>query len=177
MVGRIRVLSYIGRSEDALAGANELLEVQPPDAYYWRAWNRNQLDQLDDAWSDIAEAERIWTNSEVAKLAGVIAYRRHELDVAREEFDKARTLNPSDCDAQFYLGGVQAELKGWQPSSDAYLEASACLLDLRAGLVRDLATIAASSASEERKARQTASREQKIALADVVATLAARHKN
>jgi tetratricopeptide (TPR) repeat protein len=166
MVGRVRALSYLGRYQEAIAAANELVPTTPADGYYWRAWNRNQLDEIDVAWADIVEAERVWSNSEVAKLAGVIAYRRHELEVARGKFETAARLNPSDCDAHFYLGGVQAELKGWRASANAYTEATACLADLRVSLVRDLATIAASTASEERKARQTASRQQKIELAD-----------
>ncbi len=166
MVGRVRALSYLGRYADAVDGANGLLETMPADGYFWRAWNKNQLEQIDEAWSDVRHAERLWVNSEVAKLAGVIAYRRRELDVARDRFETAGLLNASDCESHFYLGGVRAELRSWTPSEEAYLLAESCLERSRMRLVEEVAAIQTSNAPEDRKARRVASRQQKIATAD-----------
>jgi tetratricopeptide (TPR) repeat protein len=166
MVGRVRALSYLERSAEALAAADQLLPELPADAYYWRAWNRNQLGELDQAWQDILAAERVRVTNIVAKLAGLIAYRREERETARGRFETAIRLDASDCDSHFYLGGVRAELKIWAGSADAYLVAASCLGGLRARLVAEIAEIEASNATADRKTRRIASRRERITAAD-----------
>ena len=166
LVGRVRALSNLQRYEEALAGTDAFVNELPSDGYYWRAWNENQLERLDQAWADVESAGRYGVTAEIAKLAGVIAYRRHELDVARDRFATARRLDANDCDSHFYLGGVQAELKAWAPSAEAYVVASSCLEGLRRRLVNEITAIQTSDRAPDRKARQVASREQRIALAD-----------
>ena len=166
LVGRVRALSYLDRNTEAIAGTDAFVGVLPGDAYYFRAWNKNQLAQLDDAWRDVLEAERYGVTADVAKLAGVVAYRRRELDIARDRFEKARRLNAEDCDSHFYLGGVQAELKAWAPSADAYVTATGCLEGARTSLLEEIEKIEASDKPADRKARQIASRQQRIALAE-----------
>ena len=166
MVGRVRALSYLDRPVEAIAAADLLLSDLPADAYYWRAWNKNQLGEFEPAWRDILAAENLGVTNPVAKLAGVIAYRRQELEVARGRFEIATRLDRDDCDSHFFLGGVRAELKTWDGSADAYLTAAGCLTNMRTRLVADIAAIEASESPAERKARRIASRQQKIALVD-----------
>ncbi len=166
MLGRVRALTYLDRSVEAIAAADLLLKDLPADAYYWRSYNKNQLEQYDAAWSDILAAEELGVTNPVAKLAGVIAYRRQELEVARGRFETATRLDVDDCDSHFFLGGVRAELRGWTESAGAYLTAVSCLAGLRSRLVIDIGAIEARAGDAERKARRIASRQQKIALID-----------
>src|SRR5262249_55573970 len=100
LLGKVRTLTYLGRHLDAIAMTDVLLKERwfLGDAYYWRALNEADLERLDDAWADVQSAGKLWVNAEVAKLAGLIAYRRRELDVARTKFDEAHRLNRGDCE-------------------------------------------------------------------------------
>jgi tetratricopeptide (TPR) repeat protein len=158
LIGRIRALSYLGRADEAIGAADALVDALPGDAYFWRAWNKNQLHELDEAWADVQRAEALWVSSEVAKLAGVIAYGRGELPVARDRFQTATRLRPEDCESQFYLGGVHAELREWGPSADVYLLASRCMEAERATLETQIAALQASNGEPVRVARQIANR-------------------
>ncbi|HKT81269.1 MAG TPA: tetratricopeptide repeat protein [Vicinamibacterales bacterium] len=158
LLGRVRALSYLGRADEAIAAANEFLPTLPSDAYYWRAWNKNQLNDIEGAWADVVQAEAIRVTNETAKLAGVIAYRRTQLATARDRFQAATRINPNDCESHFYLGGVEAELKAWTPSADAYLLASSCMEAERGGLERQIAALEASDGDPVRVARQLANR-------------------
>ena len=57
------------------------------------------------------QAERLWVNADVSKLAGIVAMKRGELATARGRFESARGLNPADCETLVYLGGVHADLR------------------------------------------------------------------
>jgi tetratricopeptide (TPR) repeat protein len=68
------------------------------------ALNENQLGQLDQAWDDIEAAAKLLINAEVPKLAGIIAYRRQQLDVSRAKFRSlvsaiAMTARPASTSA------------------------------------------------------------------------------
>jgi tetratricopeptide (TPR) repeat protein len=168
MIGRVRALSYLGRYADAIAGANSLLASQrlPGEAYYWRAWNEVYLDLVGDAWRDVEQARRLWVNAEVEKLAGIVAYKRKQLDMARSRFEAARTLRGRDCETLFDLGTVHAELGAWRSSVSVLVDAASCLETSRSALATEIPEIRSSQASAERKARQIARREQEIATAD-----------
>ena len=80
--------TYAGRYTEAIATLDRLLALERwlvGDARYWRAVNENQLEQLDVAWDDVELAAKLMRNAAVPKLAGIIAYKRHQLDVARCE--------------------------------------------------------------------------------------------
>ena len=85
LLGRVEALSYLARYDDAIAAATTLLQAQafPGEAYYWRAWNQLRVPRLEESWADVQLAERLWVNADVSKLAGIIAYQRHELEVAK----------------------------------------------------------------------------------------------
>src|SRR6185436_13556821 len=85
LVGRIQALTYLGRYEQAIAATDVLLAERwnPGTARYWRAFNELQLRRLEEAWADVEESAKLLINAAVPKLAGLIAYRRQQLDVAR----------------------------------------------------------------------------------------------
>jgi tetratricopeptide (TPR) repeat protein len=164
MFGRLRALSYLDRHEDAIAAADAMLESHwyGGDALYWRAWNDLQLERTDQAWADIQSASELLITADVAKLAGIIAYQRHELDVSRAKFEAGRRMNDGDCEIGFYLGLVNAELRLWQPTVDVFVATAICLEESRRQLTQEIATLKASSAPEDRKAKKIARRERQL---------------
>jgi tetratricopeptide (TPR) repeat protein len=166
-LGRVRALSYLERHDAAFAAIDEMLNaavrVFPGEAYYWRAWNHAKLSNLDEAWTAIEQAGALWVNSEVAKLAGLIAYQRGQLEVALTRFQSARKLNPGDCEVLFNIGSIQVESRSWAPGADTFQGTASCLENARASLTDEIAQITASDTTPERKARQIAKRQEMIA--------------
>jgi len=165
MLGRIRALTYLGRSVDAIETADRLIAERwfVGDARYWRALNESELERNDDAWVDIEEAAKLLINADVPKLAGLIAYRRHDLELSRAKFTLAHTRNRNDCETAFYLGVVDAELSDWQPTAEMLIGAARCLEESENGYQREIATIEASEDPPARKAAKIARRQQYIA--------------
>ena len=165
-IGRVRSLSWLGRYTEAFAAIDELLNQPtrafPGEAYYWRAWNNVQVGRLDEAWADVEQAARLWVNSEVAKLAGIIAYRRRELPAALKRFEEARRIDDGDCETQQYIGTIHAEQSEWAPTATEYTSSAGCLEGARAELRKEIDRIQASTTTADRKARQIARREGQI---------------
>jgi len=165
-IGRVRALSLLGRHDAAVAAIDEILNAPDRafigDAYYWRAWNGVETGQLDQAWTDVEQSARLWVNSEVAKLSGIIAYRRGDLPVALKRFTEARRLNADDCDTQNYLGVIHAEQREWLPTVETFTATVACLENARAATKKEIDRIAASETREDRKSRQIATRTARI---------------
>ena len=167
-LGRVRALTYLGRHEDAIAATEPLLASRwsPGDARYWRALNEAELQHYDEAWADVEEAGKLLLTSDVPKLAGIIAYRRHELDVARARFEQSWERNPADCEVRFYLGVVRAEQGAWIETADTLMRVGECLEQVERRLRAEIAGIAARQASPpDRRSRQIARREREIASA------------
>jgi tetratricopeptide (TPR) repeat protein len=167
LLGKLRALTFLARREEALGVAGELLTLRryPGDAYYWRAFNELQLNQLDAAWDDIEASDKVMVNSDVPKLAGIIEMRRRHLDVARQKLEVSRQRNPADCESGYYLHLVLADQTRWPGVVEAAVATAGCLDDAEAYAEREIDRIAASQAPEARKARQIAARRQQIASA------------
>jgi tetratricopeptide (TPR) repeat protein len=165
LLGEVRALTYLERRENAIAAADRLIAERwyVGDARYWRAFNELQLGRYDAAWSDIEDAEKILPNAEVPKLAGIISYRRQDLDTAVARFGTAQTRNPFDCETRFYLGVVHAEQRRWPQTADILAAAATCFQSAEKDLRDDIARISASDLPAERKARQIGRRERQIA--------------
>jgi tetratricopeptide (TPR) repeat protein len=167
LIGRIRTLSLLGRSGDAFAAIDAVLAVEggrvfPGEVYYWRAWNFTQIMDLDMAWTAIEQADKLWVNSEVSKLGGIVAYRRWQRPTAIERFTAAQKLAPDDCENVYYLGITHAELRDWPATKTVFEGATACIDRARDGLRKEIATIEASSWDPARKMRQIARRDAQI---------------
>ena len=166
VVGRVRSLSLLGRHREALEAIDEALGQRDRafagDMYYWRAWNEVELGTLDQAWLDIEQASRLWVNSEVAKLAGVIAYRRRDLPLAMKRFAEARRLNADDCETQNYIGIIHAERSEWLPTAETFIPTVTCLERARDGVRKEIERIGTLQTSEDRRARWVARRTAQI---------------
>jgi tetratricopeptide (TPR) repeat protein len=165
LLGKIKALTYDGRHEEALETTDELLAERwyVGDARYWRALNEADLERYDEAWGDIEESARTLVNAEVPKLAGIIAYRRGQIEVARLKFEESRARDANDCETGFYLGTVLAEQAVWERSTAVLVDAVACLDRAEQALGEQIAAIRASHDPPDRQARQIARREAQIA--------------
>ncbi|HJZ72887.1 MAG TPA: hypothetical protein VKE51_14175 [Vicinamibacterales bacterium] len=165
LLGRMRALTYLSRPEEAIATSDRLIELRwfVGDARYWRALNESELERNDEAWVDVEAAAKLLINAEVPKLAGLIAYRRTQLEVSREKFTLAHTRNANDCETTFYLGVVAAELRDWGPTADILIGAARCLQENEKSYLTEIASIEASDDPPARKAAKVARRRQYIA--------------
>jgi tetratricopeptide (TPR) repeat protein len=166
LLNKAKALTYAGRYTESLAVVDTLLargRWLVGDARYWRALNESQLGRLDEAWDDVELAAKLIVNAEVPKLAGIVAYRRKEIDVARAKFELSRQRNPDDCETGFYLGVVLGEQAAWPRAADVLVETAACLEKVEVTLNKEIADIRASTQPPERQARLIAKREQQIA--------------
>jgi tetratricopeptide (TPR) repeat protein len=165
LLGRVRALTYLGRPEDAIAATDRLIALRwfVGDARYWRALNESELERNDEAWVDVEAAAKLLINADVPKLAGLIAYRRKELELSREKFTLAHTRNRNDCETTFYLGVVDAELGDWGPTADVLIEAARCLQVNEDSYLKEIASIEESDDPPARKAAKIARRRQYIA--------------
>jgi tetratricopeptide (TPR) repeat protein len=165
LLGKARSLTYLDQHEAAIAVTDQLLGERwlPGDAHYWRALNEAQLGRIEAAWIDIEDADKLLINDQVPKLAGIIAYRRLQLDVARAKFEISRARNPNDCETGFYLGIVFADQRVWDRTADTFVATARCLENAEQELMRDIEKIRTSKDPPARQARQIARREQQIA--------------
>lgn len=166
LLGKVKALTYAGRHAEAIAVTDQLVALEHwyiGDARYWRALNEAQLERYDAAWEDVELAAKLLVNASVPKLAGIIAYRRKQPDVARAKFEESRERNPDDCETGFYLGVVLAEQAVWPRTADVLAMTARCLESAEHTLTEEIARIGASEDPPDRKARQIARREQQIA--------------
>lgn len=164
-LGRVRALSYLNRHEAAIAAVDELLagRFYLGDAQYWRAWNELQLDRVEAAWTDVELAATLLVNAQVPKLAGLIAYRRTNLDVARAKFEESLERDSRDCETGFYLGIVLADQRVWDRTAHAFVDAASCLEGAEREVRGEIEKIARSDTAPEKRARLLARREQQVA--------------
>jgi tetratricopeptide (TPR) repeat protein len=165
LLGKVRALTYLGKAVEAIATTDRLLGARwfVGEARYWRALNESELERNDEAWTDVELADKLLINADVPKLAGLIAYRRRELDVSLGKFELAHKRNTNDCESAYYLGVVLAEQRVWGRTAEVLLETSQCLEAAERGYTEEIARIRASKDPPERQAKKIVRREQYIA--------------
>jgi tetratricopeptide (TPR) repeat protein len=159
-IGRVRTLSYLGRTDEGIAAATAMIERglwHVGDAYYWRAWNQYQARRLDQAWADVQQAMSLLSNTAVHALAGSIAYARKELDVAVRHFTRAFEIDPSNCLAISSAGLVQGEQRAWQAAAGDQVKATRCFAQAAAAAKADLEKLTAATLEPAVKASRIAS--------------------
>ena len=142
-LGRARALSYLRRHAEAIALLDELLQnlrTNPGEKFYWRAWNRLRLGEARAAYEDAVAALKGMRNNEVYRLAGIAAFGLTQRTEARRYFDEALTIDSGDCDAQRYLGQIEAAEASWKPAYARFSGAVACYDRALERLAAELAT-------------------------------------
>jgi tetratricopeptide (TPR) repeat protein len=165
MLGRAKVLTYLERYEESLTVVDDLLALNGwyvGDARYWRALNLTQLERYDAAWEEIERAAALVANADVPKLAGIIAYRRGQRDVARTRFEEARRRNPADCETGLHLSIVLSDLRVWSDASAALAATMTCLTDEALQIAKEVERIQSSSDRSTRAAKQLADRQERL---------------
>ncbi len=122
-------LTYLDRPGDAIAAFTTVIELGQGvvgDAFYWRAWNRHALGELDAAWADTEAARTTIYNTDVLTLAGRIAFDQKALDTAKPLLEKAFELSDANCVAAWYLGLVHSTQERWIVGGDTFTKAEAC---------------------------------------------------
>ena len=128
-LGRTICRTYLSQNEAAIADATVLIDARASnraDAYYWRAWNRRYLKQIELARADIDQARALRFNARVLTLAGQIEYDQQQFDTARRDLENARDLDSRECDAPWYLGLVEVAVESWPPGAKAFVAAAQC---------------------------------------------------
>lgn len=165
-LGRLRNLSYLSRADEAISAATAIIDTgtgtwNVGDAYYWRAWNRYQTRQLDDAWADVRQAMSLLSNTAVYALAGSIAYARKDLDTAVAHFNRAFEIDPSNCLAVWSAGLVHIDRAEWPAAAGTFSKATACFATAAATARKELASIEKAAlvpAAKERRLTSTRKR-------------------
>ena len=128
-LGRTVCRTYLSLNEPAISDATVLIDARATnraEAYYWRAWNRRYLKQIELARADIDQARALRYNARVLTLAGQIEYDQQQFDAARRDLDTARDLDPRECEAPWYLGLVEVAVESWPPGAKAFVAAAGC---------------------------------------------------
>lgn len=168
LLGRVRVLTHLTRYEEALRTSEQLLALGQwyvGDTRFWRALNELQLGRLEPAWTEVELAAALLVNADVPKLAGIIATRRQELDVARQRFQESWRRNPRDCETVFHLGNVLSQQRAWTRAAEAYGETIACVDADDRRLTAELDELRTADGSSEYRRREIARRQEQLAAA------------
>lgn len=155
LLGKAFCLSYLGRNEEAIEALYRLLRLGKyfmGETHYWLAWNYNELENLEMAWEYVEKAKNyIIGQSDIHTLAGVIAFKKEDLEVAEKNFKEAIRLGGLSCDASYYLGKVYVKKQEWKSSGDYFGRAAICYESIEKALHDRIEEIKNSAFSEERK--------------------------
>jgi tetratricopeptide (TPR) repeat protein len=181
LIGRVQALSYLLRHTDAVTMATTLIDLGTwhiGEAYYWRAWNRYHLKELEAAWADVENATRGIANARVFMLAGLIAYARAQLPTAEERFDRAYQVDSSACDALWMSGLVSIDRTELKTAAPKFTKAMTCFISAAASLRQnreriDAVILKRGTPATERETRQIDRLTRDAATADEKSALSA----
>jgi len=155
LLGQARALNLAGRFEEAIVPAQRLLDLgnwYVSDANYWLAFSELQLGRLQEADAHSREAKRTNPmNGDTARLVGLVAHRRDELQRARGEFELAVSRNPADCESHLHLGMIHGQEDRFGPSVTSFVKARDCFASAAESAAARRGEIEASSLPESRK--------------------------
>jgi tetratricopeptide (TPR) repeat protein len=161
-LGRTICRTYLSRNEEAIADATALIDSAESasnrgEGFYWRAWNRRHLKQIELARADIDRARALRYNARIMTLAGQIEYDQREYDKARQDLESARDMEATQCEARCYLALVEYAVEAWAPAANAFASSATCYDILVKDSEAKRAQMAArNDVSEEFRTRQLA---------------------
>ncbi len=157
LLGKAISLSFLGRHEEAISVCHNLIQLgkyNMGEAYYWLAWNENELKNIDAAQENCEKAKKyLIGHYEVLFLSGVIAYEKADFKRAEKEFKAVLKLNPAYCEAAFYLGNIYAQNEDWERSGSLFESSAQCSLSRESAIRAKIKEIEESSLTKERKTR------------------------
>jgi tetratricopeptide (TPR) repeat protein len=165
LLGRVMSLSYLNRHPDAIAAATRMIELgtwHVGDAYYWRAWNRYHVYELEPAWTDIEHSTKLLVNTSVYTLAGFIAYARKQLDTAIDRFDRAYAMDSTNCEAVWTAGLVHVDQEAWTSAGPKFSRATTCFVAAAAQARDEIAQTQQATYAEAVKARRIAAAQKRV---------------
>jgi hypothetical protein len=128
-LGRTMCLSYLKRTDEAIASATAIIDGKFDNialGYYWRAWNHHFKKALDPARADINRAKALHARADIYLLAGIIEYDQKDLMPARTDLNSALQMEGESCSAMWYLGLVHMDLKAFSESARHFEWAMGC---------------------------------------------------
>lgn len=128
-LGKAQALSYLKRHEQAIVELDDLLRDpsrNPGDKYYWRAWNKLQLAELQPAYDDATTALKFMNGPDAYRLAGIATFNLQRLSEARGYFDSALKMYAADCDSVQYIGQLDAAERKWPAAATSFNRAAGC---------------------------------------------------
>jgi hypothetical protein len=128
-LGRLMCLSYLQRHAEALEEATGMIfkKITMGEAYYWRAWNYRELNNLTAARADSDKMKSLIVNDRILTLAGQIEYDQTDLPIAEKDLSEAVSMAHGDnCIAQWYWSLVQLKKEAWPKTADGFVAAMHC---------------------------------------------------
>ncbi|TAK14970.1 MAG: hypothetical protein EPO35_08715 [Acidobacteria bacterium] len=128
-LGRLMCLSYLRRHDLALEEAGAMIQkkITEGEAYYWRAWNYRELNDLPSARRDSDKMKSLLFNDRVMTLAGQIEHDMDDLPIAEKDLtDAVRLGRGENCIAQWYWSLVQLKNKAWAPTAEGFVRSMQC---------------------------------------------------
>ena len=165
LLGRVITLSYLERHAEAVETATRMIGLGTwlmGDAHYWRARSEYILKVVDEAWSDAENAVKLAPNTNVYTLAGVIAYDRKDLEVAKDRFNNARSLDRTNCTAHSYYALVLAAQNNWPQATPVFSQAMTCFVQAAARARREIGELEATEFDPVYKARLIAEQQKTL---------------
>jgi hypothetical protein len=128
-LGRLMCLSYLRRHTEALEEAGGMIfrKIAEGEAYYWRAWNYRELNNLPAARADSDKMKSLLYNDRILTLAGQIEYDQTDLPIAETDLsDAVRLARGDNCIAQWYWSLVQLKKEAWPKTAEGFAQAMNC---------------------------------------------------
>jgi tetratricopeptide (TPR) repeat protein len=158
LMGKAVCLSFMDRHEEAVSVCSHLLELgnyYMGEAQYWKGWNLNELNRLNEAWEDVEKAKKFLIgHHEVFFLSGVVAFKQKHLKVSEENLKQALKLNRGYCEAFYYLGQIYSLQERWKESGMAFEKAALCNQGQEMSLREKIKEIEQSTLLSDRKNNQ-----------------------
>lgn len=166
ILGKGVCLSLLGKHHEAIKTLKHLLSFgkwYPGEIYYWLAWNQRQLNLMKEALNNVQKAKSFLIgNSSVLSLSGMICFHMKLFDQAEKDFKQALKLNPSDCEAAFYLGLIKDKIKQWEKAVSLFEKAFHCYSRKEKKLMDKKARVENYKVEEKRKEKLIAKIEAKL---------------
>lgn len=157
LLGKGICLGYMGKHEYAILVLKKLVEMgryYQGEAYFWLAWNLNELEQIEEAEENVKKTENYLVGDVgVLALQGIISFKLGKLAEAEAYLKQALILQNNHCESIYYLAKIDVHREDWEKSGANFEKAAFCYRGLEAGLGARIEEIEKSSMSLERKAK------------------------